>query len=67
MLPQSAHSTPATSPIGYRPANAAALLGVSPRTLWNWTRSGLIRAKKIGRVVIYHREDIDRFLSDRVG
>lgn len=67
MLPQSAHSTPATSPIGLRPNDAAVLLGVSPRTLWNWTRSGLIRAKKIGRVVIYRREDIDRFLSDRVG
>jgi excisionase family DNA binding protein len=66
MLPQSAHSISATSPIGLRPSEAAALLSVSPRTLWSWTRAGLIPAIKIGRLVLYRREDLERFLADRV-
>jgi len=32
---------------------AARLLGVSERALWNWAKDGLIRTVKIGRRVLY--------------
>ena len=35
-------------PLALRPVNAARLLGVSPRTLWEWTRAGLIPSVRIG-------------------
>jgi excisionase family DNA binding protein len=45
------------------PEEAAAYLGVSPGTVRNWTSAKYIPFSKRGRVVRYHRDAIDRWLS----
>lgn len=40
-----------------------ALLRVSRQTLWRWRTDGTLAALKIGTVVRYRREDVDRLLS----
>lgn len=37
-----------TSPLALRPREAARLLAVSPRTLWEWTRAGLVPCVRVG-------------------
>jgi excisionase family DNA binding protein len=53
-------------PPGYlRPPPAARYLSVSPRTLRNWTRAGVVPCIRPGggRVVLYGRADLDRALA----
>lgn len=38
-------------------------LGISIRTIDNWLASGMISYSKIGRRVIFSKEDIDEFIS----
>lgn len=44
------------------------MLGVSPRTLWEWTRRGIVPAVKIGtgkkRTVLYPVNELERFLRE---
>ena len=44
---------------------AARLLGVSPRTLWGWTKDRLIKVVKIGRVVRYDLRDLQAFIDSQ--
>jgi excisionase family DNA binding protein len=44
---------PHVEPLALKPAEAAKLLGISPRTLWAWTHSGRIPCIRIGRVIRY--------------
>ena len=57
--------------LALRPREAARLLGVSERTLWQWTRDGLIPAARIGngkrRVVLYATADLQDWLSRQAG
>jgi excisionase family DNA binding protein len=46
-----------------RPEEAADYIGIALGTLRNWTSSELIPHSKKGRVVRYHRDTIDRWLS----
>lgn len=44
---------------------AAAYLSVSPGTLRNWRVDGQgPRANTVGRIVRYHRDDLDAFLRE---
>jgi excisionase family DNA binding protein len=36
-----------------RPREAATALGVAPRTLWRWTRKGVVPYVRIGKVIRY--------------
>ena len=36
------------SPLALRPRDAARMLGVSPRTLWGWTRADLVPCVRVG-------------------
>ncbi|WP_145269694.1 helix-turn-helix domain-containing protein [Tautonia plasticadhaerens] len=45
------------------PDEAAAYLRVAPGTIRNWTSAGYIPFSRRGRVVRYHREALDRWLS----
>ena len=36
------------TPLSYRPREAARLLGVSARTLYEWTRAGRVRCVRVG-------------------
>ncbi|MCC5957697.1 MAG: helix-turn-helix domain-containing protein [Natronohydrobacter sp.] len=43
---------------------AAAYLSVSPGTMRNWRTAGAgPRYRTVGRIVRYHREDLDAFLT----
>ncbi|HZT81519.1 MAG TPA: helix-turn-helix domain-containing protein [Gemmataceae bacterium] len=46
-----------SSPLALRPRKAARALGISTRTLWSWTRGGLVPCVRAGRgrrqVVLY--------------
>lgn len=45
------------------PAVAAAYLGVALGTLRNWTSMRYVPHAKRGRVVRYHRDELDRWLA----
>ncbi len=36
------------SPLALRPRDAAKVLGISPRTLWQWTRDGVVPSVRVG-------------------
>lgn len=44
-------------PLALRPRDAARVLGISPRTLWGWTRAGIVPCVRVGtgkrRTVLY--------------
>jgi excisionase family DNA binding protein len=43
---------------------AAALLGLkSPRTLYKWAYSGRVPSVKIGRLLRFHRADVERLIA----
>lgn len=49
--------------LAYKPAEAAALLGISARSLWTLTHMGKVRSVKIGRSVRYPHAELERFLQ----
>jgi len=49
--------------LAYSEQDAAGLLGISPRTLFTLRKEGKVRAVKIGKRVIYSREELQRFLA----
>lgn len=50
--------------LSLRPPEAARMLGVSARTLYNWAKRGVLKPIKIGRVCIYPRSQLERFLEE---
>jgi hypothetical protein len=56
-----APSTP--DKIGYRPTEAARMIGVSRVSLWRLEKQGVLVPKKIGRMRIYGRAQLEAFLQ----
>jgi len=54
-----------TERLALRPREAAALLGISGRTLWSWTKDGLLPHIKIGRTLRYPRAALEAWLADQ--
>jgi excisionase family DNA binding protein len=54
----------AIRPLAVRPPDAARILGVGERTLWEWTRQGRIRCLKAGGVKLYRVADLEAFLAN---
>lgn len=52
-----------TPKLAVRPRDAAQMLGVSERTLWQWSRDGLVPFKKVGRTILYSVADLVAFLG----
>ena len=54
-------------PLALRPREAARTLSVSPRTLWEWTRVGIIPCVRVGtgkrRTVLYPVADLQAWLA----
>ena len=50
-----------------RPPEAARILGVSPRTLWGWTKAGLVPCVRVGtgkrKTVLYSVADLQVWLT----
>jgi predicted site-specific integrase-resolvase len=57
----------ATCPLALRPREAARVLGVLPRTLWEWTRAGIVPCCRIGtgkrKTVLYSVTDLQAWLT----
>ena len=57
------------TPLALRPRDAARVLGVSPRTLWEWTRAGLVPCVRLGtgtrKTVLYPVADLQSWLTNR--
>jgi excisionase family DNA binding protein len=49
--------------LALRPAQAARALGISPRTLWAWTKAGRIPSVRVGHVVLYPTEALKSWLA----
>ena len=62
-LPGESTPPPIIPPLALRPADAALALGISERTLWGWTESGLVRCVRIGGVKTYAVKDLEAFLD----
>lgn len=50
--------------LALRPREAAKALGVSKRTLWDWTKRGLVPHVRIERLVRYPVADLHRWLRE---
>ncbi len=59
------HPDPLESPLLLSVPNAAALIGVSGRYLWDLVRAGEIPNVRLGRRVLLRREDINTFIASR--
>lgn len=46
-----------------RRSSAACYLGVSPRCLSNWMRSGIVPFRRVGKVVLFRRDELDQALD----
>ncbi len=53
-------------PLAVKPRDAAAMLGISERTLWTYTNRGDIPCKKLGRCVIYPVDRLRDWLNGNV-
>lgn len=51
--------------MNYTTIEAGALLGLAPKTVTHYCKSGLILAKKVGRDYSITQEQIDTFIATR--
>jgi predicted site-specific integrase-resolvase len=55
------------SPLALRPKDAATMLRVSPRTLWAWTKAGIVPCVRVGtgkrQVILYPVADLQAWLT----
>jgi excisionase family DNA binding protein len=54
-------------PLALRPREAARQLGISPRTLWEWTRTGIVPCVRVGtgkrKTVLYPVAELQAWLT----
>lgn len=59
-----------SQPLALRPREAARVLSVSPRTLWDWTRAGIIPCVRVGtgtrKSVLYPYAELQAWLTRQV-
>jgi len=59
----------AQPPLALRPRAAARVLGISPRTLWEWSRAGIIPCVRVGtgrrKTILYSVSDLQAWLSTK--
>jgi len=51
--------------LALRPREAARLLSVSERTLFTWTKSGVIPHARVGRTILYSTDGLRNWLAER--
>jgi len=56
---------PATPCLALRPREAARALGISERTLWSWTRAGIVPHIRQGKTVLYPTSTLTAWLDER--
>lgn len=60
----SAKIDPATPCLAMRPREAAAALGVSERTLWDWTQRGDVPHVRRNKTILYPVDALRRWLDE---
>ena len=62
-------TTSTSSPLALRPRDAAKALGISARTLWEWTRDGRVPCVRVGggrrKVVLYPVDQLQTWLQQQ--
>jgi excisionase family DNA binding protein len=63
------HDAPMTANVEFEPEllpikNAAQVLGVSVWCLRSWAYSGRVAHHKVGKLVMIHRDEIDRLIQE---
>jgi len=58
---------PATPCLALRPREAAAALGVSERTLWDWTQRGDVPHVRRNNTILYPVDALRRWLAEEAG
>jgi predicted site-specific integrase-resolvase len=57
--------------LALRPRDAARMLAISPRTLWEWTRAGIVPCVRVGtgkrKTVLYPVPDLQAWLTRQAG
>ncbi|MBR2685314.1 MAG: helix-turn-helix domain-containing protein [Erysipelotrichaceae bacterium] len=53
--------------LAYNTQEACECLGINRNLLDNYRKSGLIRGIKVGRMYIYSRSELDKFLDRNIG
>ena len=61
----SAKLGPVAPCLALRPREAAAALGVSERTLWDWTQRGDVPHVRRGKTILYSVDGLRRWLDDQ--
>jgi hypothetical protein len=59
------HGNESIPSLALRPRDAARALSVSQRTLWDWTKSGIVPFVRVGHVTMYPIRDLERWLSEK--
>ena len=57
--------TDITARLAFTYAEAAELIGCSPRTIWQLVADGELHAARIGRLVRIPRGELERYLAER--
>ena len=52
--------------LAFRPHEAAKALGISARTLWQWTRDGKIPHVRMGKTILYPVAELRAWLAAQV-
>jgi excisionase family DNA binding protein len=54
-----------TTALALRPREAARALGISERTLWEWTKAGRVPSVRVGHVVMYPTDALKAWLAQQ--
>ncbi len=52
--------------LALRTAEAAVMLSISPRTLWNWTQQGRIPCRRVDGVILYSVQSLQDWLDGKL-
>ena len=66
-LPPNSGKVPAPHRLLLKPNEAAAVLGISPRSLWTLTNDGTIPCLRLGRAVRYDPRDLLTWIDQHKG
>jgi excisionase family DNA binding protein len=66
-MPKIPNPRPDQEPLAYRIRDAARLLSLSERTVWQLVKDGKLPSRKVGRVVLVTRSALEQFVNGKEG
>jgi predicted site-specific integrase-resolvase len=51
--------------LALRPRDAARALSISERTLWYWTKAGIVPSVRVGHVTLYPVDAVRKWLAEQ--